>query len=108
MALSGSNAFTGATTINAGVVSLTRLSSTGTGASASELANTAITVNAGATLLADATTSGQNSHLITKDLTLNGGTVASNGVSGNNNFNFAIGTGGRILALGGTTSTISA
>ncbi|MEI7782592.1 MAG: autotransporter-associated beta strand repeat-containing protein, partial [Planctomycetota bacterium] len=38
----------------------------------------------------------------------NGGTVASNGVAGNNNYNFAIGTGGRILALGGTTSAISA
>ncbi|MFM8495662.1 MAG: beta strand repeat-containing protein, partial [Planctomycetia bacterium] len=108
LVLSASNARTQATTINAGTISLTGLSGTATQPSASDLANTPITVNAGATLLAGGTVSGQNSHLINQDLTLNGGTLASNGVSGNNNYNFALGGSARIIAGGGTTSTISA
>jgi fibronectin-binding autotransporter adhesin len=108
LVLSASNARTQATTINAGTISLTGLSGTGTQPSASDLANTPITINAGATLLAGGTVAGQNSHLINQDLTLNGGTLASNGTSGNSNYNFAFGGSSRIIAGGGTTSTISA
>lgn len=103
------NPLSGTTTISSGTISLTGTSvNTTTGASAGELANTAITINTGAVLFAGATTASQNSHLIRGVLTLNGGTLAANGVAGNNNGNFAFDTGASIVASGGTTSTISA
>jgi fibronectin-binding autotransporter adhesin len=103
------NPLSGTTTISSGTISLTGTSvNTTTGASAGELANTAITINTGAVLFAGATTASQNSHLIRGVLTLNGGTLATNGVAGNNNGNFAFDAGASIVASGGTTSTISA
>ena len=51
----------------------------------------------------------KTAHNISKGLALNGGTLASNGVSGNSDYQFAFdSTGGVITAGGSTTSLISA
>ena len=108
LTLSAANTYSGATIISAGTISLTGLAANNTtGALANELENTPITINAGGTLLAGGTAAGYNSHRINGGITLNGGTLASNGVSGNYDYNFAIPSGG-ITAGGGTTSLISA
>lgn len=112
LGLSAGNALTGTVVVNEGTLSLNGAASASAGrdVSASELANANVTVNAGATLLAGNTNNGFNSHRITKILTLNGGTIAANGVSGNNNGQFALDglAGARVVAGGATNSTISA